>query len=96
MKKHIPSFLLPLLILTLGLLAVAPPGCSYPSTPEGDAKRAHDAQTAQTVGDSLAAASAALPPPFNLIAAGLVGMGTTLVVQKIKGKKTVTAPGPVA
>jgi hypothetical protein len=96
MKKHIPSFLFPFLVLTLGLLAVAPPGCSYPATPEGDAKRAHDASTVQTVGDSLAAASAALPPPFNLIAAGLVGMGTTLVVQKIKGKKAPATPPPVA
>ena len=86
--KNLPSFLLPLTIVVLGLLAVAPPGCSYPATPEGDAKRAHDAATAQTVGDSLAAAAAVLPPPFNLIAAALTGVGTTLVVQKIsKGKK---------
>lgn len=93
MKKHILSFLLPLLILSLGLLAVAPPGCAtYPNTPEGEAKRAHDAQTAQTLGDALAAASTALPPPFNLIAAGLVGVGTTLTVQKIKGKKTAPTP----
>jgi hypothetical protein len=61
---------------------------TYPATPEGDARRAADASTIQKAGDSLVAASTFLPPPFNLIAAALVGIGTTIAVQKVGGKKS--------
>lgn len=61
--------------------------CKYAATPEGDAKREADAKQVESLGGAASAASALLPPPFNLIVSAAVGVGATLAAQKIRGNK---------
>lgn len=74
---------------TLAILSVVfLAGCGvYPSTPDGDAKRAADAKMVEDAGKAGATVAALLPPPFNLIVAGVVGIGATIAAQKIAGGK---------
>lgn len=74
---------------TLAILSVLfLAGCGvYPATPEGDAKRAADAKMVEDAGKAGATAAALLPPPFNLIVAGAIGIGATIAAQKISGGK---------
>ncbi len=83
---------------TLALLSVLIlAGCGlYPTTPEGDAQREADARAVEAAGGSVATAAGLLPPPFNLIVAGVVGVGATIAAGKIRGKPPTPPQPPVA